>query len=204
MVTLLSHRCWKSKSLPKQHAGRCLIPARASFLLSTALLWLLFYWIPSGSYEWELCVVSAEDNSPRSDTLGHVHALNTTLILCYIPFSRCDPQDVEWSQISPTHLSSCEREIQLWLIGYKYSKKDLWLFFRWHCVITITSVKGGQSCLSAMLYSDGKTLEHHPCGFNTQLLVVDSALFHSKSAWLIVSQCLLTVGFTSLLASFTL
>lgn len=97
MVTLLSHRCWKSKSLPKQHAGRCLIPAFALFLLSTALLWLLFYWIVlySTCCEWEMCVASAEGHSPTSDTLGRARALNTTLVLCHIPFSCCDPWDVE-------------------------------------------------------------------------------------------------------------
>lgn len=193
MVTLLSHRCWKSKSLPKQHAGRCLIPAFALFLLSTALLWLLFYWIVlySTCCEWEMCVASAEGHSPTSDTLGRARALNTTCPLSHSILMLWPLGCWVWLQVTPTRLSSCEREIQLWLIGYKYSKKDLGLFFRRHCVITITSVKGDQIYLSAMLYCDGKTLECHSSGFNTQLLVIDSVLFHSRSQpdWLYHGIC---------------
>lgn len=129
-------------------------------------------------------VVSAEDKILTSRvwyTWLHTRSQHCSRSLCHILFSRCSPQVVEhgywflqhtWQTVKGKY--SCGSLV-------KYSKKDLWLFFRWHCIITTTSVKGGQICLSAMLYYDGKTLEYHSCGCNTQLLVIDLASFQIKS-----------------------
>lgn len=133
----------------------------------------------SAAYEWELGVASAGGSSPMSDTFGHVHTLNTTLVLCHIPFSRCNPRDVECGYRFLQHTWEAVKRKYSCGSLVEYSKKDLWLFFKLHCAIT--SVKGGQIYLSATLYCDGMTLEYHSWGFNTQLLVIDSAFFHSKS-----------------------
>lgn len=170
---------------------RYLSPAFAKPLLCTALLQLWFYWIPpnilfmNGSFlfvwiwwpqqkvkSWHFHVLY---------TWLHTHSQHCCCSLCHILFSHFSPWDVEdgyrflqhtWQTVKGKY--SCGSLV-------KYSKKDLWLFFRWHCIITTTSVEGGQIYLSAMHYYDGKTLEYHLCGYNSQLLVIDLALFHTNS-----------------------
>lgn len=127
----------------------CFILAENSFVMVAHLLNSTV----SPSYEWEFCVGSAEDNSLMSDILGRVHALNTTLVLCHIPFSCCNPQDVECGYRFLQRTWEAVKGKYSWGSLVKYSKKDLWLFFRWHCVIAIPSVKGGQIYLCAIALS---------------------------------------------------
>lgn len=150
----------------------CFILAENSFVMVAHLLNSTV----SASHEWEFCVGSAEDNSPMSDTLGHVHTLNTTLVLFHIPFSCCNPRDAECGYRFLQHIWEAVKGKYSCGSLDKYSKKDLWLVFRWHCVITIPSVKEIRSIFV-------------PCFVMMERLWNTIHMDSTPSYWLLILHC---------------